>query len=192
MDEILTRQASRLEDEFFAKKDAILIEQRKKLLAMEHTQAALTAVSGIRNEAILKKLVELNIHPDLLATLTLVPLVEVAWADGEIQEGERKAILAGASKIGMSHGSIDYTILEEWLKQSPPKSLLTAWIHYIEGLCETLTPAESENLKNTLLAQAHAVAESAGGFLGLTSPISNKEKTILDQMTAAFAPKSVL
>ncbi|MEI7880889.1 MAG: hypothetical protein WCI95_08450 [bacterium] len=187
MDEILIRQASRLEDEFFAKQDAVLIEQRKKLLAMERTQAALTAVSGIQNEAVLKKLMELNIYPDLLATLILVPLVEVAWADGEIQDNERKAILAGASKIGMKQGSVDYTILEEWLKQSPPKSLLTAWIHYIEGLCESLAPVERENLKQNLLDQARSVAESAGGFLGLVSPISSKEKAILDQMTAAFA-----
>lgn len=187
MDEILIRQASRLEDEFFAKQDAVLIEQRKKLLAMERTQAALTAVSGIQNEAVLKKLMELNIYPDLLATLMLVPLVEVAWADGEIQDNERKAILAGASKIGMNQGSIDYTILEEWLKKSPPKSLLTAWIHYIEGLCESLTPAERENLQKNLLDQARSVAASAGGFLGLVSPISSKEKAILDQMTAAFA-----
>ncbi len=189
MDEILTRQALRLEDEFFAKQDAILIEQRKKLLAMEHTQAALTAVSGIRNEAILKKLVELNIHPDLLATLALVPLVEVAWADGEIQPNERKAILEGASKIGMSQGSVDYTILEEWLKQSPPKSLLTAWIHYVEGLCEVLTDDERDKLKSNLLHHAQTVAESAGGFLGLISPISSKEKALLAQMAAAFERK---
>lgn len=189
MDEILIRQASRLEDEFFAKKDAILIEQRKKLIAMEHTQAALTAVSGIRNETILKKLVELNIHPDLLATLTLVPLVEVAWADGEIQENEREAILKGASKIGMGQGSIDYTILKEWLKIRPPQSLLTAWIHYVEGLCETLTPAECETLKNNLLDHARSVAESAGGFLGIVSPISGKERDILDKMQAAFTQR---
>lgn len=186
MDDILIRQASRLEDEFFAKQDAILIEQRRKLAAMERTQSALASISGIRNAAILKKLVELEIQPDLLATLALVPLVEVAWADGEIQDNERKAILDSATKTGMSKGSIDYTILEEWLKKNPPKSLLTAWIHYVEGLCETLTPEECDNLKHNLLDQARTVAESAGGFLGLVSPISRKEQAVLDQMAAAF------
>ncbi len=189
MDEILLKHALRLEDEFFAKKDAILIEQRKKLMEMERTQVALTAISGITNKAILAKLVELNIHPDLLATLALVPLVEVAWADGKIQDDERKAILDGASKIGMSQGSVDYTILEEWLKTSPPKSLLTAWIHYVEGLCETLSPSECDSLKHNLMDQARRVAESAGGFLGLLSPISGKEKEILAQMEAAFSVK---
>jgi hypothetical protein len=186
MDDLLIRQASRLEDEFFAKKDAILIEQQKKLLAMEHTQAALTAVSGIRNETILKKLVELNIHPDLLATLAMVPLVEMAWADGKIQEDERAAILNGASKIGMGKGSVDYTILDEWLKTKPPESLLTAWVLYIEGLCDRLTPEECDTLKTTLIGYARKVAESAGGFLGLVSPISSKEQAMLDKLSAAF------
>lgn len=186
MDDLLQRQASRLEEEFFAKKDAILIEQQKKLLAMEHTQAALTAVSGIRNEVVLKKLVALDIHPDLLATLALVPLVEMAWADGKIQENERTAILQGASNIGMGKGSIDYTLLDEWLKIKPPDSLLTAWVLYIEGLCERLTPEECESLKTTLIGYARKVAEAAGGFLGLGSPISSQEQALLDKLTAAF------
>ena len=71
-----------------------------------------TSASTLRNETILKKLLELNIHPDLLATLTMVPLVETAWADGKIQENERTATLNGASKIGMGkEGSVDYTIV---------------------------------------------------------------------------------
>jgi hypothetical protein len=186
MDDLLQRHAARLEDEFFAKKDAILIEQQKKLMAMEHTQAALTAVSGIRNEVVRKKLVALDIHPDLLATLALVPLVEMAWADGKIQENERTAILNGASKIGMSKGSIDYTLLDEWLKIKPPASLLTAWVLYIEGLCDQLTPGEREELKTTLLGYTRQVAEAAGGFLGLTSAISDQEQAMLDKLTAAF------
>lgn len=186
MDDLLSRKASRLEDEFFAKQDAILIEQRKKLMAMERTQAALTAVSGIKNEAILKKLIELNIAPELLATLAMVPLVEVAWADGEVQDKERQAILAGASKIGMTQGSVDYTILEEWLKSRPPATLLPAWIVYIEGLCEALGQTERKNLQQILIGYARKVAEAAGGFLGLVSPISTREQTIIDKMSAAF------
>lgn len=185
MDEFLMRRAQQLEDQFFARKDAILIEQQRKLMAMEKTQAALAAVSGIRNEAILRKLVELDIQPDLLATLSLVPLVEVAWADGTIQPEEHDAILAGASKIGMAQGSVDHAILQAWLRNLPPKSLLEAWVHYIEGLCEVLSPSERNTLQDNLLGHARIVAESAGGFLGIGT-ISAKEKAVLDAMSAAF------
>ena len=186
MDELLAKKALVLEDEFFAKQDAILIEKLRELEQMERTQKALSQVSGITNEAILKHLVELNIHPDLLATLALVPLVEVAWADGEVQADERKAILAGSVRLGMGPASVDYALLEEWLKQKPPAKMLDAWIVYIRGLCEVLSPNERTGIKVAFLARARQVAEAAGGFLGLTSKISGKEEAMLNKLESAF------
>lgn len=186
MDEVLSQQGRLLEDEFFAKKDAILIEKLRELETMERTQKALSQVSGITNEAILKHLVELDIHPDLLATLALVPLVEVAWADGEVHDDERKAILTGSTSLGMGPSSVDYVLLEEWLKHKPPAKMLNAWIVYIRGLCEVLSPDERREIKTTFLTRARHVAEAAGGFLGLTSKVSSKEEAMLKQLESAF------
>ncbi|MEI8351807.1 MAG: hypothetical protein WCG36_05785 [bacterium] len=187
MDDILLKNGRLLEDEFFSKKDAILIEQLRQLQRMEQTQKALSEVSGITNKAVLKHLVDLDIHPDLLATLALVPLVEVAWADGEIQTDERKAILEGSVKLGMGPGSVDHTLLKEWLKQKPSPKMLDAWIAYVRGLCEVLTPPERNALRDTFLTRARHVAEAAGGFLGLTSKISSEEEAMLKKLASAFA-----
>lgn len=186
MDELLSKQGRQLEDEFFARKDAILIEKLRELERMERTQKALSEVSGITNAAVLKRLVELDIRPDLLATLALVPLVEVAWADGEIQEKERKAILEGSVRLGMGPSSVDYALLEEWLKQKPPAKMLEAWLTYIRGLCEVLSPSERDAIKTTFLTRARQVAEAAGGFLGLTSKISGPEEAMLKKLESAF------
>jgi hypothetical protein len=186
MDEILSNNGRLLEEEFFAKKDAILIEKLRELERMEQTQKALSKVSGITNEAVLKRLMELDIHADLLATLTLVPLVETAWADGEVQHVERKAILAGATRNGMGPGSVDYVLLEQWLKQKPPAKMLDAWILYIRGLCEVMSDAEVQEIKSLFLTRARRVAEAAGGFLGLTSKISRSEEAMLKKLESAF------
>lgn len=188
MDDYLARKARTLEDEFFAKKDALLIQKLRELERMERSRRALSDVSGIRDETALNHLVELGIHPDLLATLALVPLVEVAWADGRIQENERKAILEGSTRLGMSAASVDYALLEEWLKQKPPEQMLTAWVAYIRGLCEVISPAEREEIRNTFLARARGIAQAAGSLLGLTSGISSKEEAVLRKMEAAFGP----
>ena len=58
-----------MEDQFFLKKDQLLIEARKKLEAMQETKANLAQVSGIKDEAVLDKLIQLNIRPEVLATL---------------------------------------------------------------------------------------------------------------------------
>lgn len=186
MDEMLSKNGRLLEDEFFAKKDALLIEKFRELERMEKTQKALSEVSGITNEAVLKKLLELDIHADLLATLTLVPLVETAWADGEIQDVERQAILAGSTRHGMGPGSVDYVLLEEWLKQKPPAKMLEAWMVYIRGLCEVMTDGEIQEIKSLFLSRARRVAEAAGGFLGLTSKISRGEEAMLKKLESAF------
>ena len=186
MDVSLNQTARKLEDEFFAKKDAILIAQLRKLEQMERTQKALTEVSGITDETVLKHLVELGVHPDLLATLAMVPLVEVAWADGEVQETERVAILEGAASAGMARGSVDYVLLQQGLAQRPPKKMLDAWIHYIRGLKKALTPGEVTSIKDQFMTRARCEAEAGGGFLGLISKISKAEQAMLDKMAAAF------
>lgn len=186
MDEILSNNGRLLEEEFFAKKDAILIEKLRELERMEQTQKALSKVSGITNEAVLKRLMELDIHADLLATLTLVPLVETAWADGEVHDGEREAILASSTRNGMGPGSVDYVLLDEWLKQKPSPKMLDAWIVYIRGLCEVMTDDEIQEIKSLFLSRARRVAEAAGGFLGLTSKISRKEEDMLKKLESAF------
>lgn len=188
MDELLAKKARWLEDEFFAKQDAILIKKLQELERMERTRKALSDVSGITNEAILKHLVELDIHPDLLATLALVPLVEVAWADGSIEEKERQAILNGSTQLGMGPTSVDYVLLEEWLSQKPPEKMLEAWVTYIRGLCEVISPAERDEIRTIFLTRARQIAEAAGGFLGLTSSISSKEAAMLKKLESAFVP----
>ena len=72
------------------------------------------------DDAVLDKLVELGLKPNTIAALSLVPLIEVAWADGEIQDNERTAILQGAHGKGLEEGTDGYELLQTWLKGKPP------------------------------------------------------------------------
>jgi uncharacterized tellurite resistance protein B-like protein len=180
-------RGSILEDLFFAKQDAMLIAERRRLEQMQRTQAVLAEVSGIRNREVLARLVELGVTPDLLATLAVVPLVEVAWADGEVHERETTAVLAAVEGAGIAKGSIDYALLEEWLQHRPPDALLEAWSNYVAGLCESLSDEQRQSLCQDLVERARRVAEATGGFLGLTARVSEREQAVLAQMTSAFA-----
>ncbi len=180
------RRGQALEALFFRKQDDALIAQHERLEHKRRTREALAEVSGIRNPQVLDKLMELEVSPSIMASLSIVPLVEVAWADGKVQDEEREAILAAAKK-GIGEKSIDHELLEAWLNHCPPPKLLQAWTHFISGLCETMTETERNALKTELISHAQAVAEAAGGFLGLTSKISAREQAILDEMTAVFS-----
>lgn len=178
--------SEKLDDLFFRKEDQKLIDQLKALKKLKETKEALSEVSGIKNEHILQKLVELQVRPETLASLSLIPLVEVAWADGNVDTKEKELVLSCAIKMGFPKGGPDYKILSQWMTHRPSVELLDAWIHYIQGLCEKLTGEEKGELKKELIENTRSVAMASGGFLGLGNKISKSESAILEKLENAF------
>lgn len=175
-----------LEEMFFRKADHVLIEKKRQLEKAERSLATAAKVSGISSEAVLRKLIEMNVQLDVLATLSIIPLVEVAWADGKVDKGERDAVLKGAENYGLLKDQIGYSLLEQWLGHRPPAGLLESWIYYIRGLCPLLSGAERETLKADLIQRARAVAEATDGFFGKRSKISLREHDVLVKLEGAF------
>jgi hypothetical protein len=183
LQETLTRT---LLDNFFNKEDQKLIEKHHAMRKLKKSKEELAKASGIKNDAILQKLVSLNVRPETLASLSLVPLVEVAWADGTVDEKEKVSVLDAVERRGFSKGSNEYGIVIQWLGLKPSPDLLEAWLCYVRGLCEQLSPEEKKTLKNDLIGHARAVAMASGGFLGLGNKISKVEDEMLNKLEGAF------
>ena len=181
--EILRDRGRSLEDEFFRREDKRLMEQLAALRAAEVTREALGKASGISNPAVLDKLIELGIRAETVAALTIVPLVEVAWADGAIDAKERRAIL---ERAGVAQDSTAGALLGAWLDRRPQPDLLAAWTHLVRAMSEQLGPDESERMKAGLLERARAVAAAAGGIFGVGSKISSAEAAMLTKLEATF------
>jgi len=181
----LARRGRSLKDSFYVQQDRALIERLREMQEMEENIKNLAEVSGIKDEAVLKKLVALNIHAETVASLAMAPLVEVAWADGEIDKQERDALLK-ATASGQMFSRIDRSLLEQWLTHKPKPELLAAWEQYTRELCKILSEPERRALQQQIMSRAEAVAEAAGGFLGLTSKISADERVVLERMARAF------
>jgi hypothetical protein len=173
-------------DSFFLKEDQKMIEKLRAMRKLAETKEELSKVSGIKNQAVLAKLVELNVRPEMLASLSLVPLVEVAWADGSVDEDEKKAVLNAMERLGFSNKSADYELVVQWMTHRPAPSLLEAWMHYIEGLCEKLSVSEKKSLKDDLVGNTRAIAAASGGLLGLGNKISKAEDEMLKKLESAF------
>lgn len=186
--ETLRDRGRDLEDEFFRREDQRLIERLNELKAVETTREALAKASGITKPAVLDKLVALGIRAETVTALFMVPLVEVAWADGTLDAKERRAILDRTGDSGVARGSTEYALLEAWLDRRPDPKLLTAWTHLVRGMCEQLGPDGAARLKAGLLERARTVASASGGVFGIGSKVSNIEAAVLAQLEAAFAP----
>jgi len=137
------------------------------------------------DEAVLEKLVGLGLRANTIAALSLVPLIQVAWADGAIQDNERTAILQGAHGKGLEKGTDGYELLQAWLSKRPSDALYDAWEAYIKALASQLNDEQNRLLKNQIVGFAKMVAASAGGFLGI-GRVSASEEKVLARIESAF------
>jgi hypothetical protein len=185
-DAFLGDRRKALEESFFAKENARLIERMRSGSRDEETTARLMEITCIDDRALIDKLVALGIETDTWAAISLVPLVEIAWADGRVDGKEKLAVLAAAEANGIVPGSPSHDLLEGWLARRPDGRLMEVWGHYVVDLCATLVEAEKAAVKERVVGRARRVAEAAGGFLGLGSKISSEEEVVLAELAKAF------
>ncbi|GBD26965.1 hypothetical protein HRbin30_02308 [bacterium HR30] len=183
---ILAERRQALEEEFFRRREQALIERMRQEQQRRELTEALSQASGIKDPEVLRKLVDLGIQPRTLAPLALVPLVEVAWADGSMAPKEREAIVAAAEAAGLDRGSAGFALLESWLEERPEPALRQVWFEYVRALCSALDEAGRERLRSEVMGRARAVAEAAGGILGLGRKVSQAEEQVLRELDAAF------
>jgi hypothetical protein len=176
-----------LEEAFFARRNEELRQQLIEKESAAGKKNALSLASGITDDGVLETLASLGIQGDTLAALSLVPLVLVAWADGSMDDKERAAILFGATEAGLGERGAAYGMLDQWLAQRPPSNLFAAWRSYIGAIAAKLTPDAKHLLRSELLARARAVAEAAGGFLGLGQKVSAAEERVLQELNDAMS-----
>ncbi|MBU8543252.1 MULTISPECIES: hypothetical protein [Roseomonadaceae] len=184
--EFLDDRRRALEEAFFAQEAAAWRERHRAATAAQSERERLAAASGISEPALLDRLVSAGVKAETLAALSLVPLVLVAWADGTLDEAERKALLEAAAESGVTAGSAAHESFTQWLAAPPPPGLLETWTAYIQASAPGMDPQSRELLKATLIGRARRVAEAAGGFLGLGARISPAEAKMLEQLERSF------
>jgi len=170
-----------LEDAFFAKESARLLEEMRK--KAEHTERRdlLRRIVAIEDDGFLDRLIALGIGPERAMVLRLTPLVFVAWADGHVDPNERQAVLNAAARQGIAAEEMSQEVLGDWLERKPDPRILEMWKEYIRQIWPRFTAEEQQQMRHNLLAATQEVAQAAGGFLGMKS-ISAAERQVLDDL----------
>ena len=185
-DHVLDSRRQGLEEAFFAEENARLLAQLRQQGAAADRTAAIRAATGLTDATALAALASLEVTPETLGAFALAPLVLVAWADGTISAEERRAALQAAADSGIQEGTPARALLESWLASPPGPALAKAWKEYAGALAATLDTAGRAALRTATLGRARQVAEATGGFLGLTSAVSEAERRMLVDLEAAL------
>lgn len=186
VDRSINPDAKALEDAFFARENAKLLEQIRAKAERKERREALRAAIGNVEDSTLDHLLELGVSGETLLAVTLVPLARVAWADGAVDAREREAIVRAAGEKGLTEGTPAHRMLTSWLDARPGDAMLLAWKQYVRGIWPKLSDPEREELRTRVVGLARGVAEAAGGFLGLGSKVSPAEAAILAEIEAAL------
>jgi hypothetical protein len=181
----LEERGHALENQFYEKQNAEKLAAMKAKLDNQRSKDDLRRASGMSDDAVLDHLVALGLRANTIAALSLVPLIQVAWADGVIQDNERVAILQGAHGKGLEEKTEGYDLLQGWLKHPPSDELFVAWEEYIKALAAQLNDEQNRLLRNQIVGFAKLVANSAGGILGI-GKVSAAEERVLKRIEAAF------
>ena len=167
-----------LEEAFFGRENERL---RLKLRAEAEAPGEGDAVAT----AIFDHLRGMDVAGDTVAALTLIPVVAIAWADGQMHEAERTALLQAAEAAGIASGSPSHALLESWLAERPDPELFERWKSFIVDLCDDKDARAVESLRAELLDRARRTAAAAGGMLGI-GRVSAREREILEELEHAF------
>jgi hypothetical protein len=182
------RRAS-FEEEYFRKKDAQQIDKLKAVFQKKLDQEEIRQATGITDEVVLDRLVQLNLRGELMAAFKLFPLVEIACADGQIDAREIRAVLEAARQQGIGSDSAAYALLENALTQGPRPDARKAWYMFAEELRKVLSPEELDSFRTDLLGYANRVAEASGGLLNIAFRVSANEAKVIRAIEEALTHK---
>ncbi len=167
------------EEEYFRKANAEAAAKLKKRADLEG--------AGIQDSSLIDHLLALGFDADSARALYLLPLVDVAWADGTVQTAERREILAALEKQGIAANTKAYNLVLRWVDRgATDESYLNA-----RTLLEPIILEQKKSGKDPstwILEATEKVASVTNNIFGLgTRMISKEERTYLEGLAKKFS-----
>ena len=178
----LAKRGHALEEEYFRRKDRELIEKIRQSAATAQTRSDLGRMTGL-DPQLVQELQDLGFTPDTVALLPLVPVIEVAWAEGGITKAERDPIVALARSRGIEPGSAADLQLTQWLADQPAEAVFAGARRLIRAMLDSGSAQTGDLKADDLVKYCEAIASASGGLLGI-GRISASERALLSQIAA--------
>ena len=177
-----------LEEEFFRKSDAQLLEKMREKARLDEVAAELAKTLQVENPELVRRVIDLGVPRGTGAALLLAPLVQVAWAEDKVTNKEQEAVLRLAATRGVEKGSPAEAQLREWLVKRPSDALFQTAIEVIKAGLSHLTAEEREERVQAYATACREVSEASGGLAKALGGrgVSGEERSLLDVLTRAL------
>ena len=173
------------EEEYFRRKDRELVEHLRRAAEADASRRALERTSGIHDPVMLQELEALGFTPDTVSLLPLVPIVQVAWAEGGVSDDERRLIVQFARGRNIREGSLADQQLSAWLEQRPSEAVFARATRLIRAMLDHPGGQTGSWSIDELIHHCEEIAEASGGILGFHK-ISGEERALLGRIQSAL------
>jgi hypothetical protein len=181
------RRAS--EDEYFRRKDRELVEKMRQAAAADQARTAMSTKTGLNDPGLVQELLELGFTPETISVLPLVPIVEMAWAEGGITPAERALLLSLARERGIAEGSSADRLLGDWMAHKPSPEEFARATRLIRAMLATGANDGDRMTADDLIRYCESIAAASGGILGI-GKISAEERATLAKIAAELKARS--
>ena len=129
-------------------------------------ESGLSGAASADNAATSQRLLELGIDDTMLSAIALLPLFEVAWCDGALDQPEREQLEAAVADAGFPSEAGSQQLLNSWFRARPAPKFFEAW-KLLAGT-QTLSDVGSDKAtsREWVLEHANRVAHASGGIMG--------------------------
>lgn len=174
------------EDKYFERKQSEWredVRRNKRLEAIRKKEKESIQQELQTSEEVAKEALELGFDKDTARVLPLVPLIEMAWADGDVSSAEDRTVRELAKRFGLEPDSEAFDFLTLMLREEPSD----VFFERVNGVVAELVDQNPDNWdRNSLVEIVEQVAEASGGFFGLTDPINADEQELLEEFAELF------
>ena len=184
----LAERGRAIEEEYFRRKDRELVDKMRQSAAAEAARGEMSRTTGLQDPALLKELQDLGFTPETVVLLPVVPVLEMAWAEGGITTAERQLLVTLARQRGIAAGSTADAQLSDWMTHRPSDEVFARATRLIRAMIEE-GGTESEGAAHwsvdDVIRYSESIASASGGIFGL-GKISADEREVLATIAEAL------
>jgi hypothetical protein len=186
-DDSLSDRRRTHEEEYFRKKDRELVDKIRQAAAADQARRDMGTKTGLNDPDLLRELQALGFTPETVSLLPLVPIIQVAWAEGGITPAERRLLLELARDRGIEAGSAADKQLSDWLDRRPSADVFSRATRLIGAMLATEAPRDLN--AEDLVKHCERIAAASGGILGI-GRVSAEERATLERIAAQLKTRT--
>ena len=174
--DMIQERGRSLEDDYFRKKDKELVEKIQRAADAERARADVGRAVGLTDPALAQELLDLGFTAETVSLLPIVPVLQMAWAEGGVSPEERDLIVRFARTRGIDEGSAADRQLTTWMTARPSEDVFARASRLIRAMLDSGSDAGLS--ADDLVAYCEKIAAASGGVFGI-GRISAEERKLL-------------